>query len=556
MEQNIKLRILKSIGNVYERAINSKLENRLFRKLDTDLTALSEYFKVTKVQAFFLAIVFTLNYKGQTVDIKELIDFFNCNPMRVLEFTDDFDVLYSKCIFVKRKSVSRINITLTNDQFTINNKITEALFKNLPFPELENEKPKDVVDVLEELYNIGELRYNGDISTFNLFEHSEKIIKTNLNFPLIKRVFDMKLEICNTYLFLYIIWKTINGEESTDLGIAVRGIFDIQSQRFNYIQRMLANDNQLIERKLVEIDEARFFDDSCIKLSDVSLEILKEEGIKLFASKKKKNNIIEPVKINSKELFFNEEEKKQLDILKQLLEDTRLKEIQLKMHSKSLSKGIATLLHGLPGTGKTESVYQIAKETNREIIRVDISQSKSMWFGESEKIIKRIFTEYKDYAKQCEIMPILLFNEADAIISKRKESSSSNVAQTENTIQNIILEELENFEGIFFATTNRIDNMDAAFERRFLFKIELKKPDVSVKAKIWQSKLRSLSHSDTEMLAANYDFSGGQIDNVVRKCEMHEIINGIAVNVQEIVEFCKTEKWDNNKRSKIGFLNI
>ena len=142
---------------------------------------------------------------------------------------------------------------------------------------------------------------------------------------------------------------------------------------------------------------------------------------------------------------------------------------------------------------------------HREIMKVDISQSKSMWFGESEKIIKRIFTNYRVYLKGCSRTPILFFNEADAIISKRYESGFSSLTQTENAVQNIILEELENFEGIFFATTN-FASFDPAFERRFLFKIEFQKPDIPVKAKIWQSKLPSLSESECELLARRYDF--------------------------------------------------
>lgn len=64
-------------------------------------------------------------------------------------------------------------------------------------------------------------------------------------------------------------------------------------------------------------------------------------------------------------------------------------------------------------------------------------------------------------------IPILFFNEADGVINKRKDSSSSNTAQTENEIQNIILQEMEDFKGILMATTNLIDNIDNAFDRRF-----------------------------------------------------------------------------------------
>ena len=116
-------------------------------------------------------------------------------------------------------------------------------------------------------------------------------------------------------------------------------------------------------------------------------------------------------------------------------------------------------------------------------MQIDISTTKSAWFGESEKKIKEVFTDYKELCNKmkklkCGRNPILLFNECDAVFSKRKDISYSNTAQTENSIQNIILEEMENLEGILIATTNLTDNLGPAFERRFLFKIQFENPSV------------------------------------------------------------------------------
>ena len=196
---------------------------------------------------------------------------------------------------------------------------------------------------------------------------------------------------------------------------------------------------------------------------------------------------------------------------------------------------------------------QIARETGRDIMKVDISQTKSKWFGESEKLIKKIFTSYSELKKASKKTPILLFNEADAIISKRKDSDSSNVAQTENAMQNIILEELENFDGIFIATTNLADNLDTAFERRFLFKVEFHKPEIEVKAKIWKAKLKKFKFSDCVELAEKYNFTGGQINNIVRKCEMAEVIENTKITLKTISNFCDEETISKKWNSKIGF---
>lgn len=177
-----------------------------------------------------------------------------------------------------------------------------------------------------------------------------------------------------------------------------------------------------------------------------------------------------------------------------------------------------------------------------------------MWFGGSEKAIKRIFTDYKAFSKECDRTPILLFNEADAIISKRKETGSSNTSQTENAMQNILLEELENFEGILIATTNLANNLDSAFERRFLFKILFQKPKTQVRAEIWKSKLPFLHINDCYLLAEKFDFSGGQIDNILRKNEIHEIIHGEKVSLENLMVLC-SEEIITNQTSQIGFNN-
>jgi len=553
MEPNIKASILEKIGKIYEQSKECKLDSAFFEKVDEELKHLSDYFKVSRNQSLIVAMVFALNYKGDKVDLKDLIEYFDCNPMKILEYSDDFEALYTKGIFNKQKSKHRVRLALSNDQFTINEKITESILSNKPMPVIEKEGFKDVIELLEKFHKLGEQRDSEELSTFELFAQAKELISSNLHFPLIKKINDNQLSIEDTYLFIYIIWKTITGNESTDIGRATEGIFDNTSERFNYVQKIMSNENKLISDKHIEIVEANFFSDTEMKLSETSVKMLQEFGLKLFANKKKRDNIIEPAKITPKTLYFNEFERNQLNLLKTLLQEYNFKETQNRLQNKGLPKGITALLHGLPGTGKTETVFQVARDTNREIMKIDISQSKSMWFGESEKIIKRIFTDYKAYVKDCERMPILLFNEADAIISKRKLNSNSNVSQTENAMQNIILEELENFEGIFFATTNLAKNLDSAFDRRFLFKIEFRKPEVSVKAQIWNSKLPSLSAADSETLANLFDFSGGQIDNIVRKNEIHDVIHGIPVNFNNILDFCKTESLLKSNNIKIGF---
>lgn len=545
---------LKCIGEIYEVSKGSKLNEEVFVKLDSEMGILAMYFSGSKKEAFITAVIFALNCEGDMADFADLRNHFDCNPMKILEFNKDLEHLYNRNILIREKSVRHRGrqASNTNAQYAVCKLISDCIMNAKPMPVLEgNVKTKNVLSVLEELYEKGQECDDDEISTFELIYGCQSLVLENRHFPLIERVYNFNYRATENYLFLYLIWKTISGVETVDTSRVLEGIFDDVVRRFGYMQDIINAKNPLVRDGWIDIENSGFANNSKLKLSEKTLEMLEEYDIKLF-NEVKKDNVIAPKDIKAKNQVFGEEEAKQLDMLYQVLEDKHFKRTQERLDAKGLPKGITVLLHGLPGTGKTESALQIAKKTNREIMKIEISQSKSMWFGESEKIIKSIFTDYRAYAKKCERTPILFFNEADAIISKRKEGSNSNVAQTENAIQNILLEEFENFDGILIATTNLISNLDSAFDRRFLFKVNYQLPTPEIKAQIWQSKLPTLPVDQCQKLATAFDFSGGQIDNIIRKIEIEEIIHGQTLCYDNILSFCQAETMRKD-RVAVGF---
>ena len=298
-----------------------------------------------------------------------------------------------------------------------------------------------------------------------------------------------------------------------------------------------------------------FGESTVLSLTDKGKKLFFEEDAELFIDKVDDKCRIKASDITQKHLFFSDEQRGQLSLVENALEENNYRSLVSRLEAKGLMKGLAVLLYGAPGTGKTETVMQWARKSGRDIIHVDISASKSMWYGESEKIIKKIFSDYRKACRNASLKPILLFNEADAIFSKRRDIGRGNgsIDQTENAIQNIILEEMEKLEGILIATTNLEGNLDGAFERRFLFKIRYEKPSVQAKTNIWKDKLPSLSDCEAESLASNFDFSGGEIDNIVRKATMEEVISGKVPSLADIVSLCNHERLSCDRRAKIGF---
>ena len=143
---------------------------------------------------------------------------------------------------------------------------------------------------------------------------------------------------------------------------------------------------------------------------------------------------------------------------------SRFRNYRKALERNGLSKGVTAIFYGAPGTGKTETVYQLAKKTGRDICMVELSQTKSKWFGESEKRVRQIFVDYAEMLRNCDREPILFINEADGLFSKRGNvgGNSSSSDHTVNTMQNILLQCLEDFEGILVATTNLNGNLDKA----------------------------------------------------------------------------------------------
>jgi SpoVK/Ycf46/Vps4 family AAA+-type ATPase len=263
-------------------------------------------------------------------------------------------------------------------------------------------------------------------------------------------------------------------------------------------------------------------------------------------------------KIKPKKMFYGPRETGEIQTLISLLSNENFRNIQDRLDEKGMRKGFACLFSGGPGTGKTETAWQIARETKRNIMMVDIAETKSCWFGESEKRIKAVFDTYREAVEKSEIAPILLFNEADAVIGKRKEfdSSSRAVDQTENTIQNIILQEMENLSGILIATTNLTKNMDSAFERRFLYKITFDKPGVESRRGIWNALLPNLPEEQALELANKFELSGGEIENIARKIEVDGIISGKSLSIETLIQYSKDEARNNfNTTKRIGFAN-
>jgi len=284
---------------------------------------------------------------------------------------------------------------------------------------------------------------------------------------------------------------------------------------------------------------------------------------KLVARKKAEQQNEKPtrkprkVKKSAVQLFYNPREEAELQAIIRAFQPGNFDAIQRRLQKCGCNKGFACLFHGTPGTGKTATAYHFAEQTGREVIRVEVAGLRNRWIGESEKNFHKVFTDYrqamKTARKEGKPVPILLFNEADAIFSHRLTDLRESADQLMNTLQNILLQEMEDFEGIMIATTNLTENLDEAFDRRFIYKVLFDNPTAEVAARIWQSRLPFLTADEAMALANDFRFSGGQIDNIVRKQIIYYVLNGTNPDIEEIRSYCRQEQSHKKSRRVVGF---
>ena len=177
------------------------------------------------------------------------------------------------------------------------------------------------------------------------------------------------------------------------------------------------------------------------------------------------------------------------------------------------------IFYGAAGTGKTMTAMSLAKTLKKPILSFDCSKILSMYVGESEKNVRKIFDDFRELSQKARVEPILLLNEADQFLSSRTEGTGSSADKMHNQMQNIFLEQIERFEGILIATTNLLGNIDKAFSRRFNYKIEFKKPGKKQRLRLWQFMLPEKAdyeeNFDVKELA-KYGLTGGQINLIIK----------------------------------------
>jgi AAA+ superfamily predicted ATPase len=365
-------------------------------------------------------------------------------------------------------------------------------------------------------------------------------------------------------VYYLIITSILKGEKALCLEGVCQHYFGNYIFHLNLKKAILSRGNKLANENWIKIEHNKYAGDLEISTSKEFIDLVMGED-KDWIKDSMPREVIEesnqsvlvrdPANIQHQDLFYNDNVQSEINMISDVLSDRRYRTFIDIMEQEKQLPALTILLSGPPGTGKTETALQWAKASGRLIYTVDFSELINKYVGDSEKAIKKMFTQYKESMKKEPLCPILFFNEADAIISKRVSIQRS-LDQFNNTVQNILLDELENFSGILIATSNHLMNMDEAFMRRFLYKIELSNPLPMARLQILKSRFPFLKEMDIVKLN-DIPFTGAQINNVLRKRVVHKLQFGKEINADIIREWLLNDiSMTPQKMSTMGFKSM
>lgn len=542
--------LLQAFEIIVDKAKGSSLGEKFYQEADPYLGFVSDKLCISKRASAIMAL-FADRCDDCHIQFSDLTEYLGCRILTLLRYITETQELIDKEYVCQCKD--------NGIYYFIPMEVMEAFQQNRRYvsSDVEDFTARELFDKFNELFSKCRSR---KLDRKILKKKLRELVVRNSHLAFVKamELYEMDTDDFNFPLFiLFCTLFVVNGDDDIrDCDLAF--LYEEGESVWRWTKSGLSQgDHPFFVQKFIEYaNDDGFVDRESFKITDeAKKQLFSEIHLSSMNSSRPKGGMLSFENIKPKQLFYNSKERKQVDELATLLEEEHYQSIRNRLRETNFRSGFACLFYGAPGTGKTETVFQIARKTGRDLIQVNVSEIKSMWVGESEKNIKGIFEGYRKRVKQSEKAPILLFNEADAIIGRRQVGAERAVEKMENSIQNIILQEMEQLDGILIATTNLAENMDKAFERRFLYKVKFEKPDLACRSQIWQSMISSLNDADASFLAARYDFSGGEIENIARHYTIQSILHGSPENlVKLLVGYCDSERLEgSNGKRKVGF---
>jgi hypothetical protein len=551
MIHNAKSRVCHSINQVYNQGKNlGSLNGKGFGSMK-ELKYVQKFFKINQQEALILsAFAFKKICGDESLCLKDIIEWLNIPGIDLVP-----EIYSSITNLIKSDLIAReMSRWERKEGHYI---LTEAAYKAILTGDekyLENKEVENFHHLLGKIMNLyNDFRFdfmNGE--DFQIKVHN--LLEKAFEMPEMQWISKFDLDVNEKQL---VIIMAANHLHFPNKSVDVERILQRIDRKYYLIAKdIMIGKNILMKENLITFATNQFKTLDEMKLSDMTCDHF---GLNKADEGKPTNleygQLIFPEDIEYKTVFYNKEVEKQMNFLKKIIDV-----YQNDKGEEKIFRSVKLMINGPSGTGKTQTILNLAKESEAIIYEVGHHQLKQPYVGMSEAAYHGTFIEYYrccDHYKKLGKQVWFVINEFEGLVSRRFTANHSADFMV-STITSIFLKETDSsvFRGVILCTCNHIDQVDHSVLRRMTHKINMNEPDVETRIKIFENRFPFLCTSDIKSICTHFPLSGANIENILEKYVLLEKIDALEnkKSFQNIWEMCEQELSLNPEtRKPIGF---
>ena len=366
------------IEKIVSASEDSKMSSNFMAENAQPLERLSNKLGTSKAQATLFAIIASSSYNDDC-SLSDIKRHLGCENLDMLRLSPDLKALQRARLI----RVSGRKGMFNDENYSVPDEILNCLLydKEIEKQEIGNLDFSTFILHLDTLFS--EMKEKG--GTFECFAYDiRELIKANLKLDFAKKLDRLNYNDKELVILLKFCLSTLIDREDSLEYRDLEDLFDNERQAKAEFNLLRNGQHRLIMDKLVEPAGRELFSGDTFRLTEHAKETLLPKNC-LKQAPIDIDELTLSTSIVEKRLFYNPNDQAQVERLKSLLQPASFSEIRLRMKKQGLRSGFACLLYGAPGTGKTETVLQIARTTGRNIMQVNLSECVACGWAKARK---------------------------------------------------------------------------------------------------------------------------------------------------------------------------
>ena len=390
LDQKSILELLEEVDFIFSSAKENKGKEKqfsvLYSKAEPMLNELARRLSITERQVALFTAVFFNFIQERDVTPMVIAKYLSCSPVELFKMEGDLKALCS-ALYIFRDSGDFDDKPRYNVMKRIIRCITENDLSGLKVaPDTESLTAKFYATAH---YLFKDLSRNFT-SAQDFYKELEKLKHQFSELAFMKEALHYNITEEDLVVYFSVFVDAIEGDNATDLNNLANNLYKGLDHKLRFRKKFMKKESFLFTENIIEFDENYYVEGKAVVFTDWFKEkVLAEFELENVAKEYTPRvcTVIKPAAVYAKKLYYTDELKDNVEKIKNIIREDKLNEIQEQLTKNGLTKGITVMLHGYPGTGKTETVQQLALESGREIYMVDIANIRNKYVGESEKTL-------------------------------------------------------------------------------------------------------------------------------------------------------------------------